>query len=289
MISEGIVPPISYCKYYKIRVKKEKTLVVLRDIKRKSKREKRKMREVSVIIPTYNCGRYLACAIESVNRQKVDAEIILVDDASVDHTKEEVERLKRIVTCPINYIRNTKNLGVSLSRNKGLELAKGKYIAWLDADDWWMEEKLIKQLKKLEQTNGIFCYAGRELCNENGKEIGKIISVPERVTWKCLLYTNVIPCSSVLMKTEIAKEFPMEHDEVHEDYLTWLRILRKYDCAYGINEPLLKSRLTRNGKSRNKKKTVQMTYGVYRYLGLNRVSSLKYTISHLGCSLLRYW
>lgn len=247
------------------------------------------MKEVSVIIPTYNCGNYLACAIESVSRQKVDLEIILVDDASVDQTKEIVKRLQKITTYPINYICNSKNLGVSFSRNRGVQFAKGKYIAWLDADDWWMEKKLIKQLKKLEQTNGIFCYTGRELCNENGKAIGKIISVPEEITWERLLYTNVIPCSSVLIKTEVAKEFPMEHDEVHEDYLTWLRILQKYNCAYGINEPLLKSRLTKNGKSRDKKKTVQMTYGVYRYLGINRMSSLKYTISHLGCSLLRYW
>lgn len=247
------------------------------------------MKEVSVIIPAYNCGKYLACAVESVSRQKVDLEIILVDDASVDRTEEIVKRLKEIATCPINYIRNSKNLGVSLSRNRGLQCAKGKYIAWLDADDWWVEEKLMKQLDKLKQTNGIFCYTGRELCNEKGVEIGKIISVPEKITWKRLLYTNVIPCSSVLIKTEIAKEFPMEHDEVHEDYLTWLRILQKYGCAYGINEPLLKSRLTENGKSRNKKKTIPMTYGVYRYLGINRMSSLKYTISHLGCSLLRYW
>lgn len=242
-----------------------------------------------MIIPTYNCGNYLTCAVESVSKQKVDLEIILVDDASVDRTEEIVKGLKETVTCPIRYIRNSENLGVSLSRNRGVQVANGKYIAWLDADDWWVEEKLIKQLNTLKQTNGMFCYTGRELCDEKGVELGKIISVPEKVTWKRLLYTNIIPCSSVLIKTEIAKEFPMEHDEVHEDYLTWLRILRKYGCAYGINEPLLKSRLTRNGKSRNKKKTVKMTYGVYRYLGLNRVSSFLYTISHLGCSLLRYW
>lgn len=247
------------------------------------------MKEVSVIIPTYNCGSYLSCAIQSVMRQDVDLEIILVDDASTDGTEEIVKRLKESATYPIHYIHNLKNLGVSASRNKGAELAEGKYIAWLDADDWWTEGKLEKQLKKLEQTNGVFCYTGRELCYENGEKTGKRISVPEEVTFKRLLYTNVIPCSSVLLKAEIAREFPMEHDEVHEDYLTWLRIIKNYHYAYGINEPLLRSRLTTGGKSRNKRKTLQMTYGVYRCLGLRKVVALGYTASHLYFSIKRYF
>lgn len=247
------------------------------------------MKEVSVVIPAYNCGKYLSCAIRSVMKQKIDLEIILIDDASADGTEEIVYELKRAADYPIHYIRNQKNLGVSASRNRGVRLAEGKYIAWLDADDWWEEGKLEKQLKKLKQTNGVFCYTGRELCYESGKETGKKISVPEEVTFNRLLYTNVIPCSSVLLKTEIAKEFPMEHDEVHEDYLTWLRIVQKYGHAYGVNEPLLKSRLTAGGKSRKKRKTLRMTYGVYRYMGINRRMAFGYTVSHLGYSLMRYW
>lgn len=247
------------------------------------------MREVSVIIPAYNYGKYLTCAIQSVMKQKTDLEIILIDDASTDRTEELVKKLKRSANYPIYYIRNPENIGVSASRNIGAKLAEGEYIAYLDADDWWAEGKLEKQLKKLKQTNGVFCYTGRELYYESGKKVGKKISVPEKITFKRLLYTNVIPCSSVLLKTEIAREFPMEYDEIHEDYLTWLRIVQKYGYAYGINEPLLKSRLTVNGKSRKKGKTVKMTYGVYRYLGMNQAMAVKYTISHLGYSLVRYW
>lgn len=247
------------------------------------------MKKVSVIIPTYNCGVYLACAIESVLKQDVDLEIILIDDASIDGTEEIVKELKKSAKYPISYIRNAKNLGVSASRNKGIEIASGEYLAYLDADDWWAEGKLKKQLMRLKQTNGVFCYTGRELFYENGQPKDKWISVPEKVTWKSLLWTNVIPCSSVLIKTEIGKEFPMEHDEVHEDYLTWLRIVRKYQAAYGVNEPLLKSRLTADGKSRDKKKTIQMTYGVYRYLGLRKITALTYTASHLYFSAKRYW
>jgi len=252
------------------------------------KKEKQKRKEVSVIIPSYNCGKYLTCAIQSVMQQKIDLEIILIDDASVDGTEEVVKKIKESANYPIFYVRNSRNLGVSASRNKGAELAEGKYIAWLDADDWWAEGKLEKQLNRLKQTNGVFCYTGRELCYENGQGTGKKIPVPEEITFHRLLHTNVIPCSSVLLKTEIAREFPMAHDEIHEDYLTWLRIVQKYGQAYGINEPLLKSRLTAGGKSRNKGKTLRMTYGVYRYMGIKSKMAVLYTIRHLCYSLLRY-
>lgn len=247
------------------------------------------MKEVSVVIPTYNYGKYLICAIESVIKQGVDLEVIIVDDASTDRTEDIVEKLQNIViNYPIYYIRNSINLGVSASRNKGLMLAKGNYIAWLDADDWWAEKKLEKQLKKLKQTNAAFCYTGRELYKENGKKIGKEIAVPEKITFQRLLYTNIIPCSSVLIKTEIAREFPMGHDEVHEDYLTWLQILQKYPYACGINEPLLKSRLTAVGKSRKKRKTLQMTYKVYRHLGIKKINAVWYLGNHLVRGLKRY-
>lgn len=247
------------------------------------------MVEVSVIIPTYNCGKYLNCAIQSVIKQERNLEILLIDDASTDGTEKIVKKLQESTPYPIHYIRNSKNLGVSASRNKGIEQAKGEYIAYLDADDWWEAKKLEKQIQKLKEKNGVFCYTGRELYLENGQRTGKRIAVPEELTFSRLLYTNVIPCSSVLLKAELAREFPMEHDEVHEDYLTWLRIIQKYQYAYGINEPLLKSRLTAGGKSRKKRKTLRMTYGVYRCLGLRKIASFGYTASHLYFSIKRYY
>ncbi len=247
-----------------------------------------KMKEISVIIPAFNCGKYLPCAIDSVMKQGIDLEIILVDDASTDNTEQVVQKLKKKSQYPICYIKNFKNIGVSASRNKGVQYAQAGYIAYLDADDWWESEKLKKQIRKLKESGGILCYTGRELFREDGSKTGRKIAVPPRVDLKKLLYTNYIPCSSVVLKTEVAKEFPMEHDEVHEDYLTWLRIVKKYGCVYGINEPLLKSRLTKNGKSRKKRRSIIMTYGVYRCFGIGRKKAVWYTGNHLIRSLLRY-
>lgn len=242
-------------------------------------------RLVSVIIPTYNCGCYIDQAIESVLKQAVKTEIIVIDDASSDDTER---RVKKYGEKNVQYIKNKRKQGVSRSRNRGIAAAKGNYIAFLDADDWWDIQKLQKQLSCIQKNQCILCYTGRELYAEEGNAIGKIIPVKEKLTYQELLHHNSIACSSVLLRADIAKEFPMEHDEVHEDYLTWLRILEKYKKACGVNEPLLKTRLTASGKSRKKWKTFQMTYGVFRYLGMGKLQSLYYMGNHVVRSGIKY-
>lgn len=243
-------------------------------------------KKVSVIMPTYNCAAYIEQAIQSVQKQSVDWELIIVDDASTDETEIAVKPY--LIDERIHYYRNERNKGVAYSRNMGVAKAVGEYVAYLDADDWWEKDKLEKQCILMEKKNTVLCYTGRELYSDKGKNLQKKIYVPKKIDYKKLMYTNVIPCSSVLLKTEVAKEFPMEHDEVHEDYLMWLRITKKYGQVYGINEPLLKSRLALGGKSRDKRKTVTMTYGVYCYMGLNKWNSFFYTANHLSRSVWRY-
>jgi teichuronic acid biosynthesis glycosyltransferase TuaG len=241
---------------------------------------------ISVIIPVYNCKRYIEQAIKSVINQTIKTEIIIIDDASDDGTdlilKPYIEKDKII------YIRNNTNLGVAKSRNNGVLVAKGNYIAFLDSDDWWHKNKLKLQLELMNKTNAPFCYTGRELCAEDGTSLGQYIEIPQKITYRQLLYTNVIACSSVVVRRDIALQFPMVHDEFHEDYIMWLSILRYYKCAYGINLPLLHSRLTRAGKSRNKFKTIHMTFGVYRQIGLSKVKSFVYLLNHIVRSGVRY-
>lgn len=227
---------------------------------------------ISVIIPAYNCGQYIECAIHSATGQTGvgELEIIVVDDGSTDDTKRIVKEMA--ASSPdvqIRYIANEKNLGAAETRNVGIRAAKGEYIAFLDGDDWWAKDKLKKQLKLIRKSDAPLVYTGRELMRPDGTSMGKVIAAPEKATYQMLLRTNCIPCSSVLIRTEIAREFYMCHDELHEDYILWLRVLRKYGAAYGVNEPLLKSRLSAGGKSRNKLKSARMHYGVYKYMGIS--------------------
>lgn len=233
---------------------------------------------ISVVIPAYNCEKYIGQAIDSVMQQtiKEDIEILVIDDGSKDGTGNVVQSHMNQyanMRCfdsarSISYHSNGRNKGVAETRNVGIRVAQGEYIAFLDADDWWEKDKLEKQMKILREKDAVLVYSGRELMHSDGASTQRVIGVPEKAAYNTLLRTNYIPCSSVVIKTEIAREFYMCHDELHEDYILWLKVLQKYKNAYGVNEPLLKSRLSSGGKSRNKWKSAKMHYGVYKYMGI---------------------
>ena len=140
----------------------------------------------------------------------------------------------------------------------------------------------------MEQTGCAICSTGRELMTPDGRTTGKYIPVKERITYRELLKHNSINCSSVLLRREDALVFPMEHDDSHEDYITWLRILRKGGFAAGINRPYLKYRLSEGGKSRNKLKSAAMTYQVYRYVGYGPLKSLFFFVSYAFHGIWKY-
>ena len=225
-------------------------------------------------------------AIESALKQEVEKEIILIDDCSKDNTRDIIRTYLELDN--VKLICNPSNQGVAKSRNIGVQNAQGDYIAFLDADDYWEKDKLVKQLQRLQETGGVFCYTGRKLITEEGNLTGQTIHVRERSNYETLSKHNDIACSSVVMKRSLALEVPMEHEEVHEDYLNWLRILKKGYIAYGIDEPLLYYRLSEGGKSRSKLKSAKMTYGVHRYMGAGRIQALYLMCSHLSHALKKY-
>lgn len=107
------------------------------------------MSTVSVIIPAYNASNYIDTAIKSVFLQNVPIEIIVIDDCSSDNL--DIVMNKYLELNNVVYIKNERNLGVAKSRNLGVSKAKGDYIAYLDADDWWLEGKLDKQLSIMKK------------------------------------------------------------------------------------------------------------------------------------------
>ncbi|MFV0465948.1 MAG: glycosyltransferase family 2 protein [Lachnospiraceae bacterium] len=254
---------------------------------------------ISVIIPTYNCEKYIGKAIESVIHQdtKEVVEIIVIDDGSKDQTKSVVQSYMNQYLGmadtdgdrSITYFRNGTNKGVAETRNVGIRAAQGEYIAFLDADDWWSKDKLRKQIQLMRKKKAFLVFSGRELMHADGRTTGRCVSVPETVTYQQLLMTNYIPCSSVLIKTDVAREFYMSNDELHEDYIMWLKVLQKYKKAYGINEPLLKTRLAQDGKSRNKLKSAKMHFGVYRYMGIPVWQSLFLFVGYAFHGVKKYW
>ena len=224
---------------------------------------------VSVCMPCYNAERTIADAVASVLRQDVPLELIIIDDGSTDGSELAISPF--LSDPRVRFLKNGENLGACRTRNRAVARAKAPWVAFLDADDIWEESKLRKQLALLDQTSAVLCGTGRELMKPDGTLTGRVIGVSPVITWRRLLRHNCINCSSVVVRTDVAREFPMEGEEIHEDYVTWLRILKKYKEAVGINEPLLKYRLSADGKSGSKFKSAWNTYRVYRYIGFGRM------------------
>lgn len=222
---------------------------------------------VSVVMPAYRCADMIHIAIDSALAQNVPLEVIVVNDCSPDHLDTAMAAYAG--NSSVVYVKNEKNMGAAQSRNKGVAMARGKYVAFLDSDDSWREGKLEKQLAALEGTGSVLCCTARELMTPDWVSTGKILYVKEKITYRDLLLQNTIGCSSVLIKTEVAKAFPMHHEDSHEDYIMWLEILQKHGSACGINEPLLRYRLSNTGKSGSKWKSARMTWKVYRYMGFS--------------------
>lgn len=242
---------------------------------------------VSVIIPAYNCTAFLGQALDSALAQDVPMEIIVVDDCSQDDLTGFLERYREYPQ--IRYLRNERNLGVAETRNRGVSAARGEYIAFLDADDYWEPNKLKLQLERIREKGTVLCSTARELMNPDGTLTGYVIPVKTEFTFRDLRLHNQINCSSVLIKAQVAKEFPMHHDDGHEDYLMWMEVLKKYGKGCAINLPLLKYRITDTGKSGSKWNSAKMTYRTYRYMGFGFFRTFLYFSSYAFHGIKKYF
>lgn len=243
---------------------------------------------ISVIIPVYNGATTISYALDSALLQDGIKEILVIDDGSSDST-ENIVRGYCEKSPLISFVKNETNSGAAFSRNHGVKLATGEYIAFLDADDYWTEGKLKDQLTFMQERNAVLSSTARELLKSDGTPTGHIIPIQEHIPYKELLKHNSLSCSAILAKREVLLEFPMEHEDSHEDYITWLKIVNKYGFAVGLNKPYLKYRLSNTSKSGSKFKSAKMTFKVYRYLGLSLPKSILCFISYTWQGIKKYY
>lgn len=244
---------------------------------------------ISIIMPAYNAARTISQSIDSVLAQTwQNWELIIVNDCSNDETEEIILAYESRDT-RIRHIKNIKNVGVASSRNLGVRQATGQWIAFLDSDDCWEPEKLSLQLNFAQQQQAIFTFTGSGFMDEKGHRLSHELIIPEQVTFRQLLKQNVISCSSVMIQRSLILQYPMGSDHMHEDFAVWLQILRDTHInAYGLNQPLLIYRLSASSKSGNKLKAAQMTFRVYRHIGLSFPAALYYWCWYTVRSLRKY-
>lgn len=217
------------------------------------------MEYVDIIMPVYNCEKYVGNAIESVKRQTYDKwRLIIINDNSSDDTKKEIE--KRLDE-KILFIDLKEHVGVAEARNIGIKSSQNQYIAFLDADDIWLEEKLQKQLEFMKKNDYGFTYTSFTYLKENKRK--NIKKIPESLNYKQALKNTIILTSTVMVDKEKIKDFYMPHI-YSEDTATWWKILKRGTKAYGLNERLTIYRITPQGLSSKKFRNLGKTWNLYR-------------------------
>lgn len=237
---------------------------------------------VSVIMPTYNCGRYLGQSIESVASQTVgDWEIQLVDDCSTDNTAEIAETYIRKYP-NIYYYRLPQNSGPAVARTEAIQRASGKYIAFLDSDDLWMPDKLEKQIMFMKKKRAVFsCTAYRQM-DEEGNNLHAVMVPPKKINYeKCIYLSNPIGNLTVMYDQEALGKFRVPDIKKRNDFALWLQILKKTEYCYGMEEVLGIYRLGRNG-SVSQNKVAQIKYHWKLYHEIERHNVFR-SVFEVGC------
>ena len=242
--------------------------------------ENKKEELVSIIMPAYNCGDFIGITLDSViNQSYKNWEVIVVDDCSTDNTADVVQEYIKNDN-RIKYHKLEKNSGAAVARNKAVDLAAGKYMAFLDSDDVWFPEKLTKQIGFMEENDYGFTCTSYTKIDEQGEYLNRTIIAQPRRDYDGVLKT----CpgnSTVIYNAEKLGKFKIPDIKKRNDYVMWLQVIKKEKYLYGIEEPLGSHRIRTEGISSNKKSLVGYHWKVYREI--ENLSLLK------SSYLIVYW
>ena len=218
--------------------------------------------KVSIITPSYNSEKYIAETIQSVLDQTYqDWEMIIVDDVSTDNSLQIIEQYAKRDS-RLKVIRLKQNMGPAHARNRAIEEASGKYIAFLDSDDVWFPKKLEKQINFLTDYSLVVTYSAYETIDGDSKYINTR-NIQTTITYIDMLKSNHIGNLTGIYDTEFfGKTYMKEHG--HEDYILWLEILKQIKSTRGIPEPLAKYRIVSKSISSNKLKALKWQWHIYR-------------------------
>ena len=231
---------------------------------------------VSVIMPTYNCGKYIAESIDSVINQTVtDWEIQIVDDCSTDNTDEILKPyLEKYPN--IHYCRLQQNGGPAVARTEAIKRATGKYCAFLDSDDLWMPEKLEKQIAFMERIEAKFSCTAYGQMDEEGNDLHTVMVPPKKTSYqKCIRLSNPIGNLTAMYDQEALGKIEVPLIKKRNDFALWLQVLKKTQYCFGMEEVLGTYRAGRAGSvSHNKLGQAKYHWQLYHKIeGHNMIRS----------------
>lgn len=217
---------------------------------------------VSVITPVYNVAKFIDKTLSSmVNQSYKDLEIILVDDCSRDNSAEVISgwtaKYPNIV-----YHKQEKNQGAAVARNTALNIAKGRYVAFLDSDDLWCDGKLEKQIAFMKEKDATISCTAMDCIDKEDKSLNSVRKVKEKISYKFLLHNTMIATSTVIIDRNKTGNFQMPLRRGGQDYATWLMLMRHGTICYGLNEVFSHYRVMSRSLSSNKWKSIQQVWEI---------------------------
>lgn len=222
---------------------------------------------VSIVVPVYHAQNYIRETMDSVLAQTYgNWELLLVVDGSEDPAIEVIEKyIGEKQEKRIHLLIQENNKGAALARNRGVAESKGRYIAYLDADDLWKPEKLERELAFLAEQNAAFGFTGYEFADQNAAGTGKVVHVPQMLTYRKALKNTTIFTSTVLFDTEKISKAMLEMPNMRsEDTALWWKVLRSGYDAYGLDENLVYYRRPVKSLSSNKLVAIRRIWKLYR-------------------------
>ena len=236
---------------------------------------------VSIITPTYNCGKFIGKTIESVQRQThKNWEMLIVDGCSTDDTETVVNAYcnkdQRIF-----YYRLDVNSGPAVARNKAMEMAKGTYMAFLDSDDVWIPEKLTVQISWMNEHDYAFTSTSYEQIDEAGILLNKIVHSIKKTDYNRLLLDCPVGNSTVMYNVEKMGKFEVPNIRKRNDDALWLKMLKREQYIYGMPQILMQYRVRQGSVSSNKLNLIKYHWQLYR--NIEHLSVAK-SLFHIG-----YW
>lgn len=221
---------------------------------------------VTVITPAYNSEKYIEETILSVlNQTYTEWEMIIVDDCSKDSTCDIVRKYAE-QDSRVKLLIQESNKGAGAARTRALRESNGRFIAYLDADDIWTEDKLEKQVRYMLDKNIGFSCTSYEVINDEGKKLNKVVRMLPKFDYKGFLTNNLLQTVGIMVDIEhIDRELlVMPNLRRRQDAATWLKVLKAGNCCYGMEEVLALYRRTENSLSSNKIKAAKGIWNLYR-------------------------
>ena len=238
---------------------------------------------VSIITACYNSEKHISDSITSVlNQTHQNWELLLVDDCSHDRTISIIKNFKK-VDDRIRLFKFSENFGAAVARNKAIEEANGRFIAFLDSDDKWLPHKLEQQITFMLANSYNLTHTAYGLINESGNVLKKIIVPALVLSYKDLLYSNRIGClTAIYDQSQLGKVY-MPLLRKRQDYGLWLKILKTGEKAYGLPMVLSQYRKTQHAMSSKKINLIRWNWKLWREVeGLSLTKSAYF----LGCNVL---